>query len=104
MCIRDRNLINEALPGKVAGRMQRPRLVYRTGRFASSAEATAVNIGQRGGISVDYTYQKNPYEVFEPGNGPLANQYRDPKHIIGKSIREIATVLTGKKFITTRRI
>ena len=98
------NLINEALPGKVAGRMQRPRLVYRTGRFASSAEATAVNIGQRGGISVDYTYQKNPYEVFEPGNGPLANQYRDPKHIIGKSIREIATVLTGKKFITTRRI
>ena len=98
------NLINEALPATVAEKMQRPRLVYRTGRFASSAEATNVNIGQRGSISVDYTYQKNPYEVFEPGNGPLANQFRDPKHIIGKSVREIATALTGKKFISTRRI
>ena len=98
------NLINEALPGKVAERMQRPRLVYRTGRFASSAEATAVNIGKRGSVSVDYTYQRDPYEVFEPGNSALANQYRDPKHIIGRSVREIATALTGKKFITVRRI
>ena len=86
MCIRDR-----------------PRLVYRTGRFASSAEATAVNIGQRGGISVDYTYQKNPYSVFERTSGSrFASAERDPRDLIDLSIREIAQQLMAGRFYTRR--
>ena len=62
-------------------------------------------IGPRGGTQIDYTYQRNPYEVFEPGSGsPLANQYRDPRRIIGGTIREIAQQIMSKKFITVRRV
>ena len=85
--------------------MQAPALVNRTGRFRHSAEVTNVVIGPRGGTQIDYTYQRNPYEVFEPGSGsPLANQYRDPRRIIGGTIREIAQQIMSKKFITVRRV
>jgi hypothetical protein len=62
------NLLNEVLPQEVAKRMQSPALRYRTGRFANSVEVTDVLMGPRGGLqSIDYTYQRDPYETFEPG-------------------------------------
>ena len=100
-----KELINNLLPSKILPKMQSPALVNRTGRFRESAEVTNVLIGPRGGVQIDYTYQRNPYEVFEPGSGsPLANQYRDPRRIIGGTIREIAQQIMGKKFIKTRRV
>ena len=57
------------------------------------------------GTNIEYTYQRNPYEVFEPGSGsPLANQYRDPRKIIGGTVRELAQVIMGRKFVKTRRV
>lgn len=100
-----KELINQQLPSRILPKMQAPALVNRTGRFRHSAEVTNVIVGPRGGTQIDYTYQRNPYEVFEPGSGsPLANQYRDPRRIIGGTIREIAQEIMGKKFITVRRM
>ena len=100
-----RELINAALPDEILQRMGSPALNNRTGRFRQSARVLNVITGPKGGIQIDYTYQRNPYGVFEPGSGsPLANQYRDPRRIIGQSIREIAQELIGKKFVKVRRV
>jgi hypothetical protein len=100
-----KELINKILPDAILAKMQSPALVNRTGRFRRSAEVTNAMIGPRGGVQIDYTYQRNPYEVFEPGSGsPLANQYRDPRKIIGGTVREIAQSIMGKKFVRVRRV
>lgn len=100
-----KELLNNALPEMLLPKMQTPALVNRTGRFRHSAEVTNVRIGPKGGTQIDYTYQRNPYEVFELGSGsPLATTDRDPRKIIGGTIREIAQQIMGNKFITTRRV
>ena len=100
-----KELINKMLPDVILQKMQSPALVNRTGRFRRSAEVTNAMIGPRGGVQIDYTYARDPYEVFEPGSGsPLANQYRDPRRIIGGSVREIAQSIMGKKFVRVRRV
>ena len=100
-----KELINKLLPDAILAKMQSPALVNRTGRFRRSAEVTNAMIGPKGGVQIDYTYQRDPYGVFEPGSGsPLANQYRDPRAIIGGSVREIAQSIMGKKFVRVRRV
>ena len=98
-----RNLLNEMLPKQVAKNMGSPALNFRTGRFANSARVDMVNVGPRGGISVDYDYMKNPYQTFEPGFKQGSTQ-RDPRKIIGASIREIAIGILGKQPHTIRSI
>ena len=83
--------------------MTSPALVYRTGRFAESAEVQEVMIGGRGGVNVNYTYQKDPYQTFEPGFA-RGSTYRDPRKIIGESVREIAQSMMGNKFLRVRRV
>jgi len=98
-----RNLLNEVLPQQVAKNMTGPpTLQFRTGRFANSARVEMVNMGPRGGIHIDYTYLRDPYETFEPGN-KQGSTYRDPKRIIGKSIRDVALGILGKQPTTMRR-
>lgn len=97
-----RNLINEALPQMVASKMTSPALQFRTGRFANSARVENVTMGPRGGIGIDYTYMRNPYETFEPGNKQGSTQ-RDPRKIIGASIRELAMSIIGRQPTTIRR-
>ena len=82
--------------------MQPPALRNRTGRFRQSAEVTNVTIGPRGGTDIDYTYMRDPYQVFEPG-GKMGSRNRDPRKLIGGTVREIAIQITGNKFIRTRR-
>lgn len=94
-----KDLINKILPRAIEANMGSPRLNMQTGKFARSAKVDNVIIGPRGGLYIGYTYPQSPYGVFEPGHGraPWANQYRDPRHIIGKSIREIvATNMRGQ--------
>lgn len=98
-----KNLINSVLPQMVAMKMQPPSLRYRTGRFANSAQVTKVTQGPRGGLQADYTYMRNPYETFEPG-GKQGSTMRDPRVIIGQSIREIVAQGMENKFIKVRRI
>ena len=97
-----KELINAALPEVMLLKMQPPALRNRTGRFRQSAEVTNVSVGPRGGTQINYTYMRDPYDTFEPG-GNMGSRNRDPRKIIGESIREIATKITGNKFITTRR-
>ena len=62
-----------------------------------------VLVGPKGGLqSVDYTYRRNPYETFEPGN-KQGSTTRDPRKIIGASIRELATSILGRQPTTLRR-
>ena len=96
-------LLNQLLPRVVASKMTSPALNYQTGRFAESAEVQDVMVGPRGGVHVDYTYMKDPYQTFEPGFAK-GSTYRDPRKIISESIREIATSIMGDKFVKTRRV
>lgn len=98
-----KNLINAMLPDELLAQMELPRLRNRTGRFRNSAQVTDIRIGPRGGTEVDYTYQLNPYQTFEPG-GAQGSTNRDPRALIGGTIREIAQDLIGAKFIKTRRV
>ena len=97
-----RNLLNEALPPLVAQKMTSPALQFRTGRFANSARVENVAFGSRGGLHIDYTYMRDPYETFEPGN-KQGSTTRDPRKIIGKSIRELSMQIIGRQPSTLRR-
>ncbi|MDA9577893.1 hypothetical protein N9S10_02465, partial [Gammaproteobacteria bacterium] len=96
-------LLNEMLPKVVASKMTSPALNFRTGRFAASAEAKDVMVGPRGGLNVNYTYMRDPYETFEPGNA-MGSTQRDPRKIIGESVREIAQSIIGDRFLRIRRV
>lgn len=90
------NLINLQLADRIKQNMGTPRLNYRTGRFAKSAQVLNASIDNDGSVRLPYTYMKYPYQTFEPGfaRGTAA---RDPKALITKSIREIAqTIVTTK--------
>lgn len=98
-----RNLLNDVINEAVGKNMISPRLRYRTGRFANSVEVTNIAQRPKGGLIIDYTYQKDPYQTFETG-GRMGSPERDPRDLIGTSIREVAQQLIGKKFIQTRRV
>lgn len=84
-------ILNSQLQNQVAKNMGSPRLENRTGRFLSSIRATDVQTTARGFPSVGYTYQKQPYQVFESSSGSrFASPDRDPRRLIELSIREIA--------------
>lgn len=96
-------LINEKLPGQVAQNMGSPRLNNVTGRFASSVRVVEVATTAKGFPSFGYTYQRNPYEVFESGSGTrFSSVERDPRTLIDTSIREIAAELALGRFFTRR--
>jgi hypothetical protein len=81
--------------------MGTPALVYRSGDFANSVEITDVTMTPQGFPSVGYTYDKYPYQTFEPGYAQGSPQ-RDPRKLIDASIREIAMGLAIGRFYTRR--
>ena len=96
-------LINKELPDTVRKNMRSPALVNRTGRFAESVQVTDIVKTPKGFPSIGYTYQRNPYQVFEDGSsGNWANGNRDPRDLIDKSIREIAAQFAIGRFYTRR--
>ena len=95
--------MNAKLPGKVAENMGSPALEKRTGRFAASTRVTEVAKTPQGYPSVGYSYQKDPYSVFETTSGSrFADAHRDPRVIIDKSIREIAAEMAIGRLYTRR--
>jgi len=97
-------ILNAALPAKVAGNMNRPYLESRTGRFASSVRAVDSTKTAKGHVSVGYTYQRDPYGVYETTSGTrFADGDRDPRKIIDQSIRELAAQY-GLGRLYTRRV
>jgi len=96
--------LNRDLPDTVRKNMKEPGLVNRTGRFADSVKVTDITQTPQGFPSIGYTYQRDPYEVFEEGSGSKwANGYRDPRTLIDRSIREIATQFALGRFYTRRQ-
>ena len=97
-------LINKELPNTVRKNMGAPGLENQTGRFAASVRLTDVVKTPKGFPSFGYTYQKDPYQVFENGIGsaPWANGDRDPRELIDRSIREIAAQFAIGRFYTRR--
>ena len=94
---------NRQLPTVVRKNMGSPRLNNRTGRFADSVKVTEIAQTSKGFPSMGYTYQRNPYQVFEEGSkGNWSNGDRDPRDLIDKSIREIAAQFAIGRFYTRR--
>jgi len=93
--------INARLSMTVIKNMGFPALENRTGRFARSVEVTDVVQTREGYPSIGYTYQKYPYQTFEPGYKQGSAQ-RDPRTLIDRSIREIAQQLIVGRFYTRR--
>ena len=92
--------LNKDLGNQVERNMGRPALRSDSGRFANSAQILAVIPTRVGLNQIDYTYQKDPYQVFEGGHGyPSAF---DPRQVIEKSIRELATRQLETKFVLRR--
>ena len=96
--------INKNLPAAVRSEMGAPRLENRTGTFADSVKVTSVMQPSAGLPAIEYTYQKDPYEVFEMGRGnkSWATPERDPRNVIEMSIRKAAAELAVNKFMLRR--
>lgn len=94
-------ILNNNLQETTMAAMGEPGLVNRTGRFASSVKVVNI-LSNNSGIVIDYTYQKDPYSVFEDTQ-PWATPRRDPRVLIDKVIRDRA-IESGLLKFTTRRI
>lgn len=97
-------LLNAKLPDAVRRNMGPPGLTNTSGRFASSTKVTDIIDTKKGFASIGYTYDKNPYQIFEPGAGrtPWATSDRDPRKVIDRSLREIASEYLAGRFYTRR--
>jgi hypothetical protein len=87
--------INAKLKAAVTKNMVRPALEPRTGTFAGSVKLDSLVQGPNTIIG-EYSYQEDPYSTFE-NSGRWPNGY-NPKPLITKSIRELATKALGAKF------
>ena len=98
-------LLNRDLPATVRKNMGFPRMDNVSGTFANSVRVENV-IPTKGGFpSFGYTYQSDPYEVFEDGGrgrSPWSDGKRDPRKLIDASIREIARSMAIGRFYTRR--
>ena len=97
-------MINQQLPRVIERNMREPALQNRTGTFANSVKIVEASTTTQGFPSLGYTYQRNPYEVFEVGRGraPWATPERDPRRLIDASIREVAAQMALGRFYTRR--
>jgi len=94
-------VFNSRLTATVMKNMGAPALTNQTGTFASSVRVNDVIMTPQGFPSVGYTYQKNPYQTFEPGYRQGIPEY-DPRVLIDKSIREIASTMALGRLYTRR--
>lgn len=97
-------LINERLPPRVRSNMGDPRLNNRSGRLSESARVTNIIPNPSGAPSIEYTYQRSPYDVFDKtiGRAPWNTPERDPSTLISMSVRQLATELGMRRFYTRR--
>ena len=97
------SLLNRDLPKVVAKNMGTPALENRTGRFAGSVRVLDVVSTARGYPSIGYTYQRDPYGVYESSSGTrFSDSERDPRKLIDASIREIAAQHLQTRIFTRR--
>jgi len=92
--------INKMLPAKIQENMGRPRLEYQSGTFANSVRLETLVQGPKTVVG-QYSYMENPYATFE--NSDRWPSGYNPKPLISKSIREVATKQLAAKF-TLRKL
>lgn len=99
------NIIQSQITETVKQNMgQGGSLENRTGRFAESVAITNITQSRQGTLTAFYSYMKYPYQTFERGFKQGSTR-RDPRLLISKSIREIATKLVSHKLnVRTRRV
>lgn len=101
---RDLNLlrtkINAELPAKMAQEMGRPFLEERSGTFQNSVRLETLTHGPKTVVG-QYSYQYSPYETFE--NSSRWPSGYNPKPVISRAIRELATAEVASKF-TLRKL
>ena len=105
-------LVNRALPRVLKRNMEPPALQYRgignpkqgTGPFNTGVRVTSITQHKQvaGGINVNYTYEKYPYQTFEPGF-KQGDPFRDPRKLIQESIRDIMIERKQSRFLNFRR-
>ena len=83
--------IQDAVSANMGDGSERNVLNYRTGRFASSVKVEKLTQSRDGLITAFYSYMKNPYATFSEGGEQQYPKTRDPKLLIARSIRDIAT-------------
>lgn len=93
-------LLNSQLAEQVRNNMGKGSaksiLNYRTGRLAESAKVTKLTKRDTY-VEAFYTYMRNPYATFEPSGQQGFPTSRDPRKLIEKSIRQIAsTIITNR--------
>lgn len=98
------SILNKKLPQQVARNMGAPGLVYRTGRFAESAQVVAVETTKDGRPSIVFDYQRDPYDVFDrvKGRQPWNTPERDPRSLVDRSVRELVQEMAIGRFYTRR--
>jgi hypothetical protein len=82
--------LQDAISANMGDGSRRDILNYRTGRFAASAQVASLSQSREGLITAFYSYMKNPYATFSEGGVQSRPRSRDPKLLIGASIKEIA--------------
>lgn len=92
--------INKRLSAKIREHMVAPRLVNRTGAFASSVRVTGVEVTKEGFPSFIADYDRSPYQVFDRtlGGSPWNTPERDPKNLISLAIRDVMRGLAIGRF------
>jgi hypothetical protein len=93
--------LQDVISANMGDGSERRVLNYRTGRFAASAKVERLSVSREGMVTAFYTYQKNPYQTFEPGYRQGSPKTRDPKLLIAGAIREIAatTMITRMRSV-----
>ena len=106
-------IVNAELPRFLKRNMTPPRLQYRgqgnpsrpfAGPFNTGVEVTSLTDSKSnaGGLNVNYTYEKYPYQTFEPGF-KQGSTLRDPRELIKESIRQIMIQNKQNRFLRFRR-
>jgi len=106
-------IVNAQLPRFLKRNMTPPRLQYRgkgnpsrpfAGPFNTGVEVTSLTDSKSnpGGLNVNYTYEKYPYQTFEPGF-EQGSTLRDPRELIKESIRQIMITNKQNRFLRFRR-
>lgn len=97
-------ILNAQLPPKVRSNMGSPRLNNQTGRLSESARVTNIVTTPAGFPSIEYTYQRSPYDVFDKtlGKAPWNTPERDPSTLVAMSVRQLAQELGLRRFFTRR--
>jgi hypothetical protein len=92
----DRHL-QDVISANMGNGSDRRILNYRTGRLAASAKVKRLSLSREGMITAFYSYMRNPYGTFSEGGKQQYPRTRDPKTLIGNSIREIAATTVGNR-------